>query len=75
MIDPWVDAEDVEVYLHIFSIQIRISGKNPPNFALHNNKLNSLQRKDIVPNYKILLRGVVRRLSQHNLKISHHHRT
>jgi hypothetical protein len=34
-------------------------------------KLNSLQRCDIAQNYKILHR-VVQRLSQHNLKISHH---
>jgi hypothetical protein len=34
-------------------------------------KLNSLQRYDIAQNYRILHR-VVQRLSQHNLKISHH---
>jgi hypothetical protein len=34
-------------------------------------KLNSLQRYDIAQNYRILNR-VVQRLSQHNLKISHH---
>jgi hypothetical protein len=34
-------------------------------------KLNSLQRCDIAQNYRILHR-VVQRLSQHNLKISHH---
>jgi hypothetical protein len=34
-------------------------------------KLNSLQRYDIEKNYRILHR-VVQRLSQHNLKISHH---
>jgi hypothetical protein len=34
-------------------------------------KLNSLQRYDITQNYRILHR-VVQRLSQHNLKISHH---
>jgi hypothetical protein len=35
-------------------------------------KLSSLQRYDIAQNYRILHR-VVQRLSQHNLKISHHH--
>jgi hypothetical protein len=35
-------------------------------------KLNTLQRYDNVQNYRILHR-VVQRLSQHNLKISHHH--
>jgi hypothetical protein len=34
-------------------------------------KLNILQRYDIAHNYRILHR-VVQRLSQHNLKISHH---
>jgi hypothetical protein len=34
-------------------------------------RLNSLQRYDIAQNYTILHR-VVQRLSQHNLKISHH---
>jgi hypothetical protein len=34
-------------------------------------KLNSLQRYDIAQYYRILHR-VVQRLSQHNLKISHH---
>jgi hypothetical protein len=34
-------------------------------------KLNSLQRYNIAQNYRILHR-VVQRLSQHNLKISHH---
>jgi hypothetical protein len=34
-------------------------------------KLNSLKRYDIAQNYRILHR-VVQRLSQHNLKISHH---
>jgi hypothetical protein len=35
-------------------------------------KLISLQRYDIAQNY-IILHRVVQRLSQHNLKISHHH--
>jgi hypothetical protein len=34
-------------------------------------KLNSLKRYDIAQNY-IILHRVVQRLSQHNLKISHH---
>jgi hypothetical protein len=34
-------------------------------------ELNTLQRYDIVQNYRILHR-VVQRLSQHNLNISHH---
>jgi hypothetical protein len=34
-------------------------------------KLNSLKRYDIAQNYRIL-HIVVQRLSQHNLKISHH---
>jgi hypothetical protein len=34
-------------------------------------KLNSLHRYDIAQNYRIL-QTVVQRLSQHNIKISHH---
>jgi hypothetical protein len=34
-------------------------------------QLNSLQRYDTAQNYRIL-HSVVQRLSQHNLKISHH---
>jgi hypothetical protein len=46
-----------------------ISGSR--NFIHLRRKLNSLQRYDIAQNYRILHR-VVRRLSQHDLKISHH---
>jgi hypothetical protein len=66
---------DLDSIVCMDEVDSRISGSS--NFIIFlyfihlRRKLNSLQRYDITQNYRILHR-VVQRLSQHNLKISHH---
>jgi hypothetical protein len=67
---------DLNVVVCMNEVNSCISGSH--NFIIFlyfihlRRKLNSLQRYDITQNYRILHR-VVQRVSQHNLKIPHHH--